>query len=94
MPDDLSGVQIAGDLALRVSSRLPRYSDRYSVVVSDQAKHKPELSNLWKSVNRSALAFLGFSLHQPRLVLCRHGIEFRDGRCVTGIRIEGVSQAV
>ena len=50
------GSQAADDLALRVSSRLPRYSDRYSLVVSDQAKHKPDLTSLWKPNPRSAAA--------------------------------------
>lgn len=45
----------AGDLALRVSSRLPRYSDRYSLVVSDQAKHEPGLTSLWKPNPRQSL---------------------------------------
>ena len=45
-------LQAAGNLALRISSRLPRYSERYTIVVSDQAKHKPNLANLWKSSPR------------------------------------------
>ena len=54
--DQDAGAQAAGDLALRVSSRLPRYSDRYSLVVSDKAKHKPDLTSLWKPNLRSAAA--------------------------------------
>ena len=53
IPSDLwCGMQSAGDLALRVSSRLPRYSDRYTLTIFDQAKHKPNLANLWNSIPR------------------------------------------
>ena len=46
------GVQGAGNVALRVSSRLPRYSDQYTISVSDQALHKPNFANLWKFTPR------------------------------------------
>jgi zona occludens toxin (predicted ATPase) len=40
-------LQEAGNLVLRVSSRLPRYSDQYTLVLDNKENHTPTI-HLWR----------------------------------------------
>ncbi|KAK9914749.1 hypothetical protein WJX75_000076 [Coccomyxa subellipsoidea] len=52
----------AGDLVLRVSSRLPRYSDQYKLVLDSDRNRVVSISNLWRHVPREGSAILTRSL--------------------------------
>ena len=59
-------LQAAGGLALRVASRLPRYSDMYSLVLSSTDQHSISLKRLWSRPRKCAphlawLAVFAFS---------------------------------
>ncbi|CAL8468592.1 g8132 [Coccomyxa elongata] len=52
----------AGELVLRVSSRLPRYSDKYKLMLDSSRNRKVTVSSLWRQCPREGTATLECSL--------------------------------
>ncbi|BDA43434.1 probable signal peptidase complex subunit 2 [Coccomyxa sp. Obi] len=52
----------AGELVLRVSSRLPRYSDEYKLMLDSSRNRKVTVSSLWRQCPREGTATLVCSL--------------------------------
>lgn len=50
--------QDAGELVLRVSSRLPRYSDKYRLMLDSSRNQKVTVSSLWRQCPRYMLITL------------------------------------
>ncbi|EIE22437.1 hypothetical protein COCSUDRAFT_42744 [Coccomyxa subellipsoidea C-169] len=54
--------KVAGDLVLRLSSRLPRYSDEYKLVLDSDRNRVVSIANLWRHDPRKDSAILSRSL--------------------------------
>ena len=60
-----------GGLTLRVASRLPRYSDQYSLVLGSAAEHSVSFKRLWSRSPKCVPAMLHLTVLHARML---HGI--------------------